>query len=89
LGKGFGTEALKLIVDYGFKVLNPNRIELTVFDFNERSFKCYKKIGFKEEGTLRQKRYKNGRYCDEIVMSILRDDGNRMSGLKKTAPPGE
>jgi RimJ/RimL family protein N-acetyltransferase len=73
-GKGYGTEAMEMLVEYGFNILNMNRIELSVFEFNTRAYKAYQKVGFLEEGRKRQARYHNGKYCDEIIMAILRKD---------------
>lgn len=73
-GKGYGTDAMKILVDFIFNQINVNRVELSVFEFNERAQKSYKKCGFIEEGRLRQKLFRNGKYYDEIVMSILRDE---------------
>jgi len=70
--KGYGTEAMEMLVEYGFNTLNMNRIELSVYDFNSRAFKTYQKVGFVEEGRKRQARYHNGKYQDEIIMAILR-----------------
>ena len=70
-GRGLGTEAIGLLGDYAFKVLNLNRLELAVFDFNDRATRSYTKLGFHSEGRLRSKRFKNGRYCDEILMGVL------------------
>jgi RimJ/RimL family protein N-acetyltransferase len=72
--KGYGTEAMEMLVEYGFNTLNMNRIGLTVYDFNIRAFKAYQKAGFIEEGRKRQARYHNGKYYDEIIMGILRED---------------
>ncbi|MFX0074813.1 MAG: GNAT family N-acetyltransferase, partial [Candidatus Hermodarchaeota archaeon] len=72
--KGYGTEAMKMLVKYAFDTLNMNRIELTVYDFNIRAYKSYQKAGFIEEGRKRQARYHNGKYYDEIIMGILRED---------------
>lgn len=72
--KGFGTEVLKALVNYGFGVLNLNNINLSVFDFNERAIKCYKKVGFKEYGRRHQAYYVNNEYNDIIYMEILKDD---------------
>ena len=72
--KGYGTEAMELLVEYGFNTLNMNRIELSVFDFNSRAFNTYQKVGFIEEGRKRQARYHNGKYQDEIIMAVLRED---------------
>ncbi|MFX1312696.1 MAG: GNAT family N-acetyltransferase, partial [Promethearchaeota archaeon] len=49
-GKGYGSEAMELLVYYGFNTLNLNRIQLEVFSFNIRALKSYQKVGFKEEG---------------------------------------
>ena len=72
--KGYGTEALKLIVGFGFDVLNLNNIMLNVFEFNERAIKSYNKVGFKQYGRRRQAHYSNNKYHDVICMDIIRDD---------------
>lgn len=72
-GKGYGTEAMELLVDFIFDQMNINRIQLFVLSFNERAIRSYKKVGFKEEGRLKQSVFRNGRYYDEIIMSILRE----------------
>lgn len=72
LGKGYGTEAIKLLQEFVFNRLNLNRLQLEVHDFNERAYKCYLKCGFKEEGRLREKIFIHGRYSDTIYMSILK-----------------
>ena len=68
---GYGTEALKLLLDYGFNYLNLNNIMLTVKSFNERAITCYKKVGFKEIGRRRESYFLNGKYYDDIYMDIL------------------
>jgi RimJ/RimL family protein N-acetyltransferase len=73
-GKGYGTEATRLIVNYGFVSLHLNRIMLTVYSGNTGGIKAYKKAGFQQEGVLRQAGYRNGAYHDAIVMSILRSE---------------
>ncbi|MFX0059482.1 MAG: GNAT family N-acetyltransferase [Candidatus Hodarchaeota archaeon] len=73
-GMGYGTEAMRLLVDYGFNTLNLNRVELSTFSFNSRAYKSYLKVGFVEEGRKRQAVYKNGEYHDEIMFSILRSE---------------
>ncbi|KNF08235.1 acetyltransferase [Gottschalkia purinilytica] len=72
--KGYGTEAMKLLLDFIFNQINVNRVELYVFSFNERAIKSYKKNGFVEEGRLRQRLFRNGKFHDEIVMSVLREE---------------
>lgn len=72
--KGYGTEAVKLILDYGFNYLNLNNINLHVMEFNERAIACYKKCGFKEYGRRRKCYFLNGKYYDKIEMDILADE---------------
>ena len=72
--KGYGSEALRALLNYGFGVLNLNNIALKVFDFNERAINCYKKVGFKEYGVRHKSYYVNNEYHDTILMEILKDD---------------
>lgn len=72
--KGYGTEAIKLILDYGFNYLNLNNIKLDLMSFNERALKCYKKCGFKEYGRRRNCKFINGKYYDAIEMDILAEE---------------
>lgn len=74
LGQGYGREAIHLLKTFVFQSLNLNRLELEVYDYNERAYRCYISCGFKEEGRLRQKIFKNGKYHDVIVMSVLADE---------------
>lgn len=76
--RGVGTEVTQLLLRYAFDVLNLNRVELSVFDFNTRAYKGYQQIGFQEEGRLRQRRFGDGEYHDEVIMAILRDDWIRL-----------
>lgn len=73
-GKGYGSEALLLMLDYGFGILNLHRIELNVFSFNERAIHTYEKLGFQREGVQRQALYYNHTYHDSILMSMLADE---------------
>ncbi|KMZ44265.1 MULTISPECIES: GNAT family protein [Bacillales] len=73
-GKGYGSEALLLMLDYGFGILNLHRIELNVFAFNERAIHTYEKLGFQREGIQRQALYYNHAYHDSILMSMLADE---------------
>ncbi|KHO62627.1 GCN5 family acetyltransferase [Thermoanaerobacter sp. YS13] len=72
--KGYGTEALNLLLDFIFNELNLHRVELRVYDFNERAIKSYEKCGFKKEGLLREVVYKHGKYINEYVMGILKEE---------------
>ena len=62
------------MVEYGFNVLNLNRIQLHVAAHNSRGIKAYEKVGFRREGLLRQAMYQNDRYFDFYVMAILRNE---------------
>ena len=71
---GYGTEAIRLILDYGFNYMNLNNIKLDVMEFNERAQKCYKKCGFKEYGRRRKSNFTNGKYYDVVQMDILAEE---------------
>ncbi len=72
--KGYGTEALSLLIDYGFNILNLNNIMLEVFGFNKRAFKAYQKVGFKVIGKRRETIILAGEKHDEIYMDILANE---------------
>jgi RimJ/RimL family protein N-acetyltransferase len=75
--RGYGTDAVRTLVDFGFGELNLNRIYLRVFDFNQRAIRCYEKAGFGLEGRLRQGHYHDGRYHDVLIMGLLREAWTR------------
>lgn len=72
--KGYGTEMLKLLLNYSFNYLNLNNIMLRVFSFNDIAIHIYKKVGFKEMGRRRQSYYLNNKFYDEIYMDILKEE---------------
>ena len=72
--KGYGKEAIDLLLEYCFNYLNLNNIMLKVFSFNERAIKCYKKVGFKEIGRRRKCCYLNGKFYDDVYMDILKEE---------------
>jgi RimJ/RimL family protein N-acetyltransferase len=78
--KGYGTDAMLTMLRVGFDDMNLNRIDLTVDEDNARAIACYEKCGFVHEGRMRQSRYTRGRYSDQLVMGILRDEFYAMSG---------
>ena len=71
LNKGYGTEALSLLLDYGFKALNFHNIMLRVYEFNKAAIKCYEKIGFKHIGKRREALHRNSKKHNIIFMDIL------------------
>jgi RimJ/RimL family protein N-acetyltransferase len=73
-GQGLGTDAMNAIVDFGFGMLRLERLWLEVYDFNKRARRSYDKCGFTLEGVERRAIFKNGRYVDVELMSILRDE---------------
>ena len=73
-GKGYGTEAIRMILQYGFDILNLHNIMLLVHADNPSGLACYKKVGFTEVGRRREARIKNGRHIDLIYMDILSTD---------------
>ncbi len=77
--QGYGTEALSVLLHAAFDTLNLHRVWLHVQAENQRAIAAYRKLGFVEEGRLRQAEYRQGRYVDLLVMSILRPEWARRS----------
>jgi UDP-4-amino-4,6-dideoxy-N-acetyl-beta-L-altrosamine N-acetyltransferase len=73
-GKGYGKDAFLVLMRYGFYELNLHRIYLEVFAFNQKAFRMYEKLGFKEEGRLREAFFSQNQYHDIIVMSVLESE---------------
>ncbi|HEY7047726.1 MAG TPA: GNAT family protein [Jatrophihabitantaceae bacterium] len=74
VGKGFGTDALRVLIDYAFVRRNLRRLHLVVVASNERAIASYRKVGFVEEGRLREQAWVRGRYEDEVRMGLLRSE---------------
>lgn len=73
-GTGAGTDAMQALADLAFRHLNLHRVWLTVFATNERAIASYRKVGFVEEGRWREDVWRDGRYVDQVVMAILREE---------------
>ena len=71
IGRGYGTDAMRVIVSYGFREMGLHRIQLGVAPFNPAGIRAYEKAGFVEEGRLRESVLHDGRWYDEVLMSIL------------------
>jgi len=70
-GHGFGTDAMRAMLRWGFGHLNLHRIELSVDVVNEAAIHVYEKLGFVREGMRRQHHYDAGEYHDELTMAVL------------------
>lgn len=73
-GKGYGEEALRLALRWAFEEMNMERVTLDHFRENKVATALYKKVGFVDEGVMRNSGKKNGRYVDLCLMSMLRDE---------------
>jgi RimJ/RimL family protein N-acetyltransferase len=73
-GKGYGTDALQVLLRYAFTELNLHRVSLAVFEYNPRALRSYEKAGFRIEGCQRKMTQREGRRWDGILMGILRDE---------------
>jgi RimJ/RimL family protein N-acetyltransferase len=73
-GRGYGTEATRLMLDHAFGALGLHRIALFVFEFNERAIRTYQHCGFVIEGRARESIFRDGRWWDELAMSVLESD---------------
>lgn len=73
-GQGYGTEAIRLLLDHAFGVLKMHRVSLGVVGFNERALRFYEKVGFRREGVQRDGYCYEGRFHDFVMMSILEDE---------------
>lgn len=75
---GYGKEAIFLLLDYAFNHLNLNKIWLQTMALNKAASAVYRKIGFQNEGILREQKFKNGEYIDVHVYGLLRGDFNAL-----------
>lgn len=71
-GKGYGTDAMRLLLGFGFREWNLHRVSLLVFGYNPRALRSYEKCGFRVEGRVRQQLQRGGARHDAFVMGILR-----------------
>lgn len=90
VGRGYGTDAMRVIVDYGFREMGLHRIQLGVAPFNPAGVRAYEKAGFVEEGRHRESVWHDGRWYDEVMMSVLdhewaaaRVTGDRAAGRSR------
>ena len=79
-GKGYGTEAILLLLDYAFGCLNFHRVAIGVVEFNKKAMRFWETVGFKKEGIERDGYYYNHKYYDFVSMSILEDEYRKLHG---------
>lgn len=87
--RGYGTDALHAICDFGFGQLRLERIDLHVYPENARAIRSYEKAGFRHEGRLRHARFAEGRHSDVLLMALLRDEWlamDRPTGRQRNFP---
>jgi RimJ/RimL family protein N-acetyltransferase len=85
-GQGFGRESMELALNFAFHELNLHRVQLTVFSYNERALKLYKKLGFKQEGVFREHIQRDGRRYDMILFGLLRREWTERLSNLETGP---
>ncbi len=73
-GGGYGRDALRVLLDYAFRIRNLHRVWLSVTADNERAIRAYRACGFVEEGRLRQHAWTENKYVDMVYMGLLRDE---------------
>jgi len=72
--KGYMTEALRAVLDHGFKKMELNRIEAIVYPENTASLRLLKRLGFHQDGLLRQSFRQGDKYHDHLLLSLLKDE---------------
>lgn len=73
-GKGYGTDAMNILLRYAFTELNLHRVSLTVFEYNPRALRSYEKCGFRMEGRSREAFQREDRRWDVLHMGVLREE---------------
>ena len=87
LGHGYGTDAMRCMLDFAFGELRLERVELGVFDYNTRAMRSYEKVGFRTDAILRHARFHHGAHHDIHVMSMLRDEWLAQDRRRAWDPP--
>jgi RimJ/RimL family protein N-acetyltransferase len=72
--KGYGSDAMRVILRYAFQELDLHRVSLSVFEYNPRAIRSYEKVGFKVEGRVRKALLRDGQRYDVIYMGILHSE---------------
>jgi RimJ/RimL family protein N-acetyltransferase len=88
-GHGHGTDAMRLALQYFFRDVRLNKVQLSVYDFNTRAIASYRKCGFEVEGVRRNIAYVHGEWCDSIEMAITSEQFDRLEPLWNITQPIE
>jgi UDP-4-amino-4,6-dideoxy-N-acetyl-beta-L-altrosamine N-acetyltransferase len=75
--KGYGSDAIKTLLSLAFNELNLHKVHLCIFPSNKRAIRCYRKCGFEKEGLLRDDVFKQGKYQDLLLMSVINKGGKK------------
>ena len=75
--KGYGTDAMRILLRFCFEQMNLHKVKLQVYSLNPRAIRSYEKVGFVKESIMRQELYRNGSYHDVICMGLLREEWQR------------
>jgi len=86
-GKGYGTEAGRLLLKYAFEQLKFHRVSIGVVGFNDRAIRFWKSLGFKKEGVQKDGYYCDNEFSDFVMMSILEDQFKRLYREKRPLKP--
>lgn len=84
---GAGTDALRVAANYAFKLLGFNRLTYTVPEDNTGAVSAYTRVGFKQEGILREAHYRDGRYLNLLVLGLIRAEWQDSSPLTQLTAP--
>lgn len=84
-GQGFGKEAVRAIIDFGFGTQALNRIEALAYAENSGSLALLRALGFQQEGYLREHAWEKGRYWDDVIFALLRREWEQQGGVECSA----
>jgi RimJ/RimL family protein N-acetyltransferase len=73
-GRGYGRDAVRVLLEYAFRLRNMHKVWLRAVATNERAIRAYRACGFVEEGRLREQSWGDGQYVDDVYMGILRGE---------------
>ena len=81
--KGFAKEAIKLVLRYYFRELRYQKVTTSIFSFNEPSLKLHMELGFMQEGKIRRAKFTNGKYHDEIIVGMTKEEFDEIDEIRE------